>query len=106
MELQMPPWVEEISPEILPEPYRKLSELIGVEATLKLAHEYQGTSLYFAKLDTTIKQIRDKKIRYEHNGRNIKELAIKFGLTEVWVRQILNVNQVESNQMNLFEISE
>jgi len=97
--------MEEIEPNMLPEPYRKIYEIIGLASTLKLAFEFQGTSVYFAKMDGTIKAIRDKRIRDEYNGYNIKELVKKYGLTETWVRQILSENPVESNQGSLWEMS-
>lgn len=103
--LQMQPWMEEIEPNMLPEPYHKIYEIIGLAATIKLAFEFQGTNVYFAKMDGTIKAIRDKRIRDEYNGYNIKDLVKKYGLTETWVRQILSENPVESNQGSLWEMS-
>jgi len=99
-------WMKELNPEVLPEPYRKLTSFIGLEHTMKLAEEFQGTTLYFAKLDSTLKLIRDKKIREEFNGGNHKELAVKYGLTEAWVRKILAERPDESNQIRLFELEE
>jgi len=95
-------WMKEINPEVLPEPYRKLTSIIGLENTMKLAKEFQGTTLYFTKLDSTIKLIRDKKIREEFDGGNHKQLAIKYGLTEAWVRKILAERPDESHQPSLF----
>jgi len=86
----MEPWMKNMDPELLPEPYRKLCSLIGLENTLKLAEEYQGTSLYFAKLDSALKTLRDQTIRDEFRGGNYKELALKYGLTETWVRKIVS----------------
>lgn len=99
----MQEWMKEINPEVLPEPYKKLTSIIGLENTLKLAEEFQGTTLYFAKLDSTLKYLRDEKIREEFNGSNHKELAVKYGLTETWIRKILLEKPEESNQIRLFE---
>lgn len=96
-------WVREIDVELLPEPYKKLSEVMGIENAIALAEEYQGTSIYFPKLDGYLKSMRDRRIREEYNGHNIKDLARKYGLTEVWIRAILQENPTESNQMALFE---
>ncbi|NSJ57437.1 Mor transcription activator family protein [Enterocloster clostridioformis] len=30
-----------------------------------------------------------QKIREEFNGKNVKELALKYGFTEIWVRTLL-----------------
>jgi len=96
-------WMNDIDPEILPEPYRRLVGLIGIENVLRLAEEFQGMSIYFPKLDGTLKIVRDKRILDEYNGSNIKELARKYGLTENWIRQLIADNPVESSQMRLFE---
>lgn len=96
-------WIKYLDPEVLPEPYRKLSKMIGLENTLLLAQEFQGTNLYLPKLDSTLKAARDKRIREEFDGQNIKALALKYGLTESWVRQILGGYVADSNQGTLFD---
>ncbi|MDP4092582.1 MAG: Mor transcription activator family protein [Bacillota bacterium] len=98
-------WYEEIDPDELTEPYRELSATIGLKNTLKLAEKYQGMALYLPKLDGLIRRLRDEKIRKEFNGGNYRELAIKYKLTEVWIRQIVDDHPVESNQVTLFEIA-
>lgn len=94
-------WIADIDPDELPEPYRKLSGVIGLEQTLRLANEFQGASIYFPKLDNTLKSIRDKKIRDEFNGANYRELAHKYGLTVSWVRSIVSSNPLANGQRTL-----
>jgi len=96
-------WVKEISPEMLPEPYQKLTSLIGIDNALKLAREFQGTCVYFAKLDNILRLIRDKQIRREFSGGNHKQLAVKYGLTETWIRRILAERPREHGQISLFD---
>ncbi len=100
MELQ--PWISEVTPEMLPEPYRKLCGLIGILNIIKLAEVFQGTTVYFPKLDGTLKTIRNSQIREEFDGGNVTELAIKYSLTEVWIRQILQDLIPDSDQGVLF----
>lgn len=100
--MEMQPWIADIDPEMLPEPYRKLSKVLGIENVIKLTKEYQGTTVYFPKLDSTIKTIRNSRIHEDFNGGNITELAIKYNLTEVWVRQILDDVLPDDNQGTLF----
>lgn len=94
--------VEEIKPEMLPEPYRKLCSVIGVINIISLAELFQGTTVYFPKLDVTLKSIRNARIRAEFNGGNVAELALKYNLTEVWVRNILQDILPDENQGVLF----
>jgi len=74
----------------LPEPYQTMKRLIGIENTLNLAQHYQGTAVYFTKLDKIMRQMRNQKIHEEFNGDNIKQLAQEYNLSEIWVREILS----------------
>lgn len=98
-------WYEEINPDELTEPYKELARVIGLKNTIKIAEKYQGMALYLPKLDALIRRIRDDRIRTEFNGGNYRELAIKYKLTEVWVRQIVDEKPIESNQLSLFEMA-
>lgn len=94
-------WLRELSLEQLPEPYQSIARDIGIEHTLKLADLYQGTGLYFPKLDGLLRDIRDQRIREDFDGGNYKELARKYDLTERWVYEI--VSQIsDTNQLSLF----
>jgi Mor family transcriptional regulator len=95
-------WLEEINLDDLPEPYREMSKAIGIKPTLEIARLYQGTGFYLPKLDSVINKIRDKKIKEEFDGKNYKDLAIKYGLTDRWVRQIVDSDIVD-NQVSLFD---
>lgn len=95
-------WISEIDPEELPEPYKTLAYKIGINNTMTIAQMYQGVALYLPKLDGTISNLRDKKIRKEFNGYNYRELAIKYKLTERWIRQIVDRDTVDG-QINLFD---
>lgn len=98
-------WYEEINTDELPEPYREISKAIGMKHTIELAKLYQGTGFYLPKLDSVLNKIRDRKIKTEFNGGNYKELAIKYRLTERWIRQIVDSSEVVENQITLFDIA-
>jgi len=101
----MEKWLNEIAAEIsaecLPESYQTLAEIIGVENTLKLARLLGGLVYYYPKLDTLLQKKRDDLIRREFNGTNHKELAIKYGLTERWIREIVQARP-SHDQADLF----
>lgn len=82
-------WLEEIPVEQLPEAVQVLARVIGVEAAVKLSEELGGTSFYFPKIDRLLQRVRDKKIRQEFSGYNCRELALKYHLSENWVRKIV-----------------
>lgn len=86
----MKDWIKEIRVEDLPEVYRMVAQAIGVDNAVQLSGILGGTYYYFPKLDKLLATIRDKKIKEEFTGLNHKELAVKYGLSEIWVRQIVN----------------
>ncbi|KGP77286.1 hypothetical protein JT05_00050 [Desulfosporosinus sp. Tol-M] len=86
--------IQDIKNEDLPEIYSELAECIGKENALKLGLAFAGVYLYIPKLDKLIIPLRNSKIIKEYNGYNIKQLAIKYGLTEYWIRNILKRNPV------------
>ncbi len=82
-------WINEIDPEELPEPYKTIAEEIGIKGALVLADMYQGTYTYLPKLDDVLVHTRNRKIKKEFNGYNYKELALKYKLSENWIRKIV-----------------
>lgn len=95
-------WVNDLKPEELPEPYATIMTNIGIDNTLKIIDLYQGTGVYFPKAESILNKIRDRNIRREFRGGNYKELALKYGLTERWIREIVHANMLE-NQITLFD---
>ena len=89
-------WIRELKLEQLPSPYPGIAEAIGLENTLKLAILVQGTGVYFPKLDSALAEIRNQRIRAEFDGYNQKTLAIKYGITERWVYEIVGREEDES----------
>jgi Mor family transcriptional regulator len=79
----------EIETEDLPEPYHRMAELIGLEATLMLAHEFGGRQLYFPQPARIVQEARDRRIRAEFNGYNIDDLSRKFEMSERSIRRVI-----------------
>lgn len=98
-------WIKDIKIEILPDAYQRIARVIGIENTIRMAEVVQGVGFYFPKLDTVLAEIRNKRIREEFNGSNHKKLAIKYGVTERWVYDILAGNNIDESQCSLFESS-
>lgn len=99
-------WLTEIAAEItienLPGDYREIAAIIGVENTLKIAHCLGGLQLYFAKMDAFLVSLRDTRIRREFTGANYRELAIRYGLSERWIRAIVQQKPDDEKQTSLF----
>lgn len=80
-----------IKGEYLNGAYSELSEILGIDAVLKLHGKYRGTQLFFP-VELFSREFIIMQIIDEYNGHNIKELATKYGYTERWVRHILKDN--------------
>lgn len=83
----------------LKEEQRQIAEIIGIDAYLKLTRMFGGTAIYIAKADEIVRRAeRDRKIREEFDGSNYAQLALKYGLTEVWIRNIVYDKAMEIRQ--------
>lgn len=67
----------------------KLAEAIGIEAYRKVVSMYAGSVLYVPTVDKLTIKVRDSLIKNEYTGYNHRDLAIKFGISEQWVRVIV-----------------
>lgn len=86
----VPWWAKGVESEELPEVYREMAEVIGVEPTLKLAQVFSGNNVYFPKLERSLIRVRNRVIRHQFNGANIKELARRWRLSARHIRSIVN----------------
>ena len=81
--------LDRLQMEDLDEEQRTLAGLIGIEAFRALVRNYNGTPIYIPKIESLEKPVRDELIREEFDGKNYRELALKYGLTETWIRNIV-----------------
>lgn len=93
-------WVKDIRIEDLPASYQDVAGLIGVENAVKLSEHLGGLPYYFPKIEGLIEQKRNEFIRKEFNGSNYRDLAKKYRLTEVWIRQIVD-HKKDAKQIEL-----
>lgn len=100
----MDEWIKDISMDELEldEKNKKLLEILGVEKYLEFVKEYGGSRIYINMFDEVIKNARDNRIKEEYNRYNIRELAIKYNLTDERVRQVVKNLGIEG-QVSIFE---
>jgi len=86
-------WLSEIAAKVtlkdLPENYREVARIAGVEIALKLSRHLGGSAYYYPQIDSLLRDKRDEQIRAEFNGFNHRDLARKYELTESWIREIV-----------------
>lgn len=74
--------------------YSEIANLLGIDAALKLHAKYRGTQVFFP-VELLSRDFIAKQIVEEYNGHNVRDLAIKYGYTEKWIRKILKENSVK-----------
>ena len=79
----------ELQSEHIPEDLYWLYELVGMEQFLAIIDTAGGEFLYFPKRSTLERGLRREAIIREYNGANIRHLSRKYGLTERYIRTIL-----------------
>lgn len=77
-----------IKVECLNSAYSDLANLLGIDAVLKIHSEYRGQQIFFP-MELFSKEFIKQQIIDEYDGRNVKQLATKYGYTEKWVKKIL-----------------
>ena len=77
-----------IKGECLNGAYSELASTIGIDAVLRIHSKYRGTSMFFP-VELYSREFILSQIVNEYNGKNIKQLAVKYGYTEKWIRKIL-----------------
>ncbi|MFD1421333.1 Mor transcription activator family protein [Lactiplantibacillus songbeiensis] len=83
---------EEVDIRALHQFYRGLSDLIGVDAMLKIYHQYKGMQM---TIPTHLydRQLAAAKVVAEFDGHNQQKLARKYGYSQKWVQQVLHRQQ-------------
>ena len=79
----------EITDKDVPEDIAWLCDIVGIKSFMKIIDTAGGEFLYLPKRQTLEQPLRYKAIKSEFDGRNIKELARKYGITERRVRSII-----------------
>lgn len=98
--------------ESLDEDQKKIAELVGMKGFRNLVRTFGGTSIYIPKVESLEKTVRDQRIREEFDGSNYRELAIKYGLTETWIRSIVldKIREIRERplegQISMFDLPE
>ena len=80
----------------LPEKYREIAEVIGIDNLIKLSRVFGGSHFYVPKEDAIIKEKVHKTIFMEFDGTNKRQLASKYHVSESTVYNIVK-NRIDGN---------
>ncbi len=77
--------------EMLPGELRKIAEVAGLEAAVRIARSFRGSFLYVPGLDDMMRRARDEVIKRDYDtGIRARELAKKHRITERQIRKIVS----------------
>lgn len=78
-----------IDPNVLPETYRRIYDLLGPDGLLTIYENFKGEEINLAVHLYDRQKVRLKVIE-EFNGSNADALARRYGFTKRWVRSVIN----------------
>lgn len=82
--------MDKIRVEDIPEEYRDIVDDFGLENFLKLCRLCGGQDLYVPKIESLMREGRNRDIRARFDGGNYRILARQFRLSERQIRTIIN----------------
>jgi Mor family transcriptional regulator len=94
-------WIKEVRIEDVPRAFREIVEVIGIEAAARLSQRFGGIPLYVPKIEALLERKRNEMICRDVRIVGYRQTALKYKLSEVWVRQIAD-HKSEDKQESLF----
>ena len=78
--------------EDIPQELVGVANFMGMDKFIEFCNEYGGIAIYFPSKKTLFRNHRNREIINRYNGKNIKELAKDFEISEVQIRNIIRNN--------------
>ncbi len=75
--------------QFLGEESQALIKCVGLEGFKNLVRLHNGASIYIPRVRSLERELRNQFIMNEFDGHNYRELALKYDITETWVREIV-----------------
>lgn len=93
--------MDKIRIEDIPGEYQDIVDDLGLENFLKLCRLCGGQDLYVPKIESLMREGRNREIRSRFDGANYRILARQFRLSERQIRTIINGKKHRRNQYEL-----
>ena len=84
--------MEYIKIEDIPQELVGVANFMGIDKFIEFCNEYGGIAIYFPSKKTLFRNSRNREIINRYNGKNIKDLARAFEISEVQVRNIIRTS--------------
>ena len=81
--------IEYLTKSDVPDSVKDVVDVIGIDAFKDLVKLAGGSLMYIPNESNLVKPIRNRRIKEEFKG-SYKEISIKYGISEIQVRNIIN----------------
>jgi Mor family transcriptional regulator len=89
---------EDVQLEDLPEEFREIAEVIGLDRALGLADYINGAQVYIPKKDTIVRRARYRRMLADYEEcRDYGQVAKKYNLSESHARMLIKKFRLEAN---------
>jgi len=95
-------WIKAIEKHELPAKYAEMSDIIGIENTIKLAEHFGKDGFYFKSIEKIITKKKEEYIRNNFTGNNHTELARATGYSTRWIYEVLKGTK-DDRQVDMFK---
>jgi Mor family transcriptional regulator len=79
---------KDIESEYLNGVYNEIANTLGIEAAVTLYSTYRGQQITFP-VNLFTSEFIASRIVAEYDGKNIRQLATKYGYSEKWIRKMI-----------------
>ncbi len=79
---------KDIESEYLNGVYNEIANTLGIEAAVTLYSIYRGQQITFP-VNLFTSEFIASRIVAEYDGKNIRQLATKYGYSEKWIRKMI-----------------
>ncbi len=84
--------MSEIDLNLLNAVYREIADKLGLEAAVEIYEMFRGQQICFPVRFYSSESLK-KAISEEYNGKNIRNLSIKYNYSEKTIRRIIRENK-------------
>lgn len=81
--------LEEVTIKDIPESFRDIAEVIGIDAYKKLVRYVGGSTVYVPVEGCLTREVRNRVLKESFNG-DYKSVTRKYNISEAHVRRIIN----------------
>ena len=81
--------LEFVNESDVPETYKPILNLIGIENFMKLCKYAMGDEIYFPMQESILRNTRKRLIIQDYTGDHVSDLSRKYNLTQTRIRGIV-----------------